>query len=67
MPLNGQGRSALETTNGRPLCPHCRVPLWIVHIDERDTGDQLAFECPCCEHAHTERRTGQVKRIPSAR
>ena len=51
MPLNGQGRSALETTNGRPLCPHCRVPLWIVHIDERDSDDQLAFECPCCEYA----------------
>ena len=67
MPLNGHGRSALETTNGRPLCPHCRVPLWIVHIDERDAGDQLAFECPCCEHAHTERPTGQVKRIRSAR
>ena len=36
-------------------------------FEERDTGDQLAFECPCCEHAHTERPTGQVKRIRSAR
>ena len=66
MPLNGQGRSALETTNGRPLCPHCRVPLWIVHIDKRDGYDQRAFECPRCEYAHTDRHA-QVNRIRSGR
>jgi hypothetical protein len=64
MPLNGQGRSALETTNGRPLCPHCRVPLWIFHIAELDADDQLGFECPHCEYVHINCHT-QVKRIRS--
>jgi transposase-like protein len=57
MPLQGHGRSALEVTNGRPLCPHCRLPMWLVHIDERDSDDQRYFECPRCGHAHTDRRT----------
>jgi transposase-like protein len=56
MPLQGHGRSALEMTNGRPLCPECRVPMWIVCINERDTDDQRVFECPRCGHAHTGRR-----------
>jgi RNase P subunit RPR2 len=51
----GHGRSSLETKNGRPLCPHCRVPLWIVHVEERDTDDQVSYECPHCGHAHTAR------------
>jgi hypothetical protein len=65
MPPNGHGRSSLETTNGRPLCPHCRVPLWIVHVDGRDAVDQLAFECPHCEYAHVNCHT-QVKHIRTA-
>jgi Zn-finger nucleic acid-binding protein len=60
MLLNGHGRSALEMTNGRPLCPQCRVPLWIVHIDEREADDRRAFVCPRCEHTHADRG---VKRI----
>ena len=24
------GRSSLERTNGRPLCPQCRAPMWSV-------------------------------------
>ena len=67
MPLNGQGRSAPEMTNGRPLCPDCRAPLWLVRIDERDADDRLAFECPRCEHAHIDRRTPELKRIRFAR
>ena len=66
MPLNGHVAQRLKRRTDARSAP-MPVPLWIVHIDERDAGDQLAFECPCCEHAHTERRTGQVKRIPSAR
>ena len=57
MPLQGHGRSALEVTNGRPLCPRCRVPLFLVNIDERDLDDQRVFECPRCGHSHTDRHT----------
>jgi len=56
MPLQGHGRSAPAMTNGRPLCPHCRVPLWLVYIDEGDAEDQYCFECPRCEHSRIERR-----------
>jgi Zn-finger nucleic acid-binding protein len=57
MPLQGHGRSALEVTNGRPLCPNCRVPLWLVYVHERDSDDQRSFKCPRCGHVHTDRRT----------
>ena len=61
MPLQTNGRSALEMTNGRPLCPHCRVPLWLVYVDEGDTEDQRFFECPHCAHSHTDRHTSSNK------
>jgi transposase-like protein len=57
MSLQGHGRAALEMTNGRPLCPRCRVPLWLVCVEERDTDVQRSFECPRCGQAHTDRRT----------
>jgi transposase-like protein len=57
MPLQGHGRSAFEMTNGRPLCPACRVPMWIVYINERDADDQCSFECPRCGQVNTGRRT----------
>jgi hypothetical protein len=56
MPLQGHGRSSLEVTNGRPLCTQCRVPMWAVFTDKRETEDQRAFECPCCGQAHNSRR-----------
>jgi hypothetical protein len=54
MSLHGHGRSALHMSNGRPLCPECRVPLWIVYVDERD-DDERFFECPRCGHTHIDR------------
>jgi len=55
MSLQSHGRSSLEMTNGRPLCPQCRVPLWLVYVDEGDTEDQRFFECPRCAHSHNDR------------
>jgi transposase len=57
MPLQGHGRSAIETTNGRPLCPECRVPMWIVYVKERSSDDRHSFECPRCGHVHNARYT----------
>ena len=30
------GRSSLETTNGRPLCPQGRAPMWTLHMSAFD-------------------------------
>ena len=49
------GHSSLERTNGRPLCPKCRAPLWIVRIEtEKIANAKRAFQCPRCEHSHVE-------------
>jgi Zn finger protein HypA/HybF involved in hydrogenase expression len=56
MSLHGHGRSTMRTTNGRPLCPDCRLPLWLVCIEEHETEDRHSFECPRCGHMRTERR-----------
>ncbi len=49
------GHSSLERTNGRPLCPKCRVPLWIIRIEpETIANAKRAFQCPRCEHSHVE-------------
>ena len=55
MPLTSRGHSSLERTNGRPLCPWCRAPLWSVRVQpEKTAGDERAFKCPRCEHSHIE-------------
>jgi transposase-like protein len=56
MPLQGHGRSALEMTNGRPLCTQCRVPMWAVYTGKGERDDQRSFECPRCGHAYNDRR-----------
>ena len=46
------GRSSLERTNGRPLCPRCRAPMWSVRFrPEKSADDKRAFQCPRCEVA----------------
>ena len=48
------GRSSLESTNGRPLCPQCRAPMWSVRFQsEKAADDKKTFQCPRCEHSHT--------------
>jgi RNase P subunit RPR2 len=47
------GRSSLERTNGRPLCPQCRAPMWSVRFPpEKAADDKITFQCPRCEHSH---------------
>ena len=41
------GRSSPEKTNGRPLCPKCRAPMWNVRSDK--AADDKIFQCPRCE------------------
>jgi hypothetical protein len=53
MTLSGQ--SSLERTNGRPLCPKCRAPLWIVRSEPGKIANaKRVFQCPRCEHSHVE-------------
>jgi len=50
------GRLSLERTNGRPLCPQCRAPMWSVPSQsENTTDDKRTFQCPRCEHSHVEK------------
>ena len=53
MPLTSRGHSSLERTNGRPLCPRCRAPLWSVRVEPEKTASET-FQCPRCEHSHIE-------------
>ena len=47
------GRSSLERTNGRPLCPQCKAPMWSVRFrPEKAADDKITFQCPRCEHSH---------------
>ena len=47
------GRSSLERTNGRPLCPQCRAPMWSVRLrPEKAADDKITFHCSRCEHSH---------------
>ena len=44
------GRSSLEKTNGRPLCPQCRAPMWNVRFQpDKAADDKRTFQCPRCE------------------
>jgi transposase-like protein len=57
MPLTSHGHSFFEMANGRPLCPKCRAPLWIIRVQpEKTADDKRAFQCPRCEYSHVEVR-----------
>jgi RNase P subunit RPR2 len=54
MRFDNRTHASLEMTNGRPLCPRCRAPLWSVRVQLEDTADdKRMFQCPRCEHSHT--------------
>jgi RNase P subunit RPR2 len=58
MPLNGRGQLSLEKTNGRPLCPKCRAPLWSIRGEPGPAADaKRTFQCPRCEHSHFSEHT----------
>jgi transposase-like protein len=43
----------LEMTNGRPLCPQCRAPMWSIRVQpEKTADDKRTFQCPRCEYSH---------------
>jgi hypothetical protein len=49
---------SLEITNGRPLCPKCKAPMWGVHVGSAKTADdKRTFQCPRCEHSQAVRFT----------
>jgi RNase P subunit RPR2 len=53
MRFDNRIHASLEMTNGRPLCPRCRAPLWSVRVQLEDTADdKRMFQCPRCEHSH---------------
>jgi hypothetical protein len=46
MRFDNRIHASLETTNGRPLCPRCRAPLWSVRVQLEDTADdKRMFQC----------------------
>jgi hypothetical protein len=50
------GPSSLERTNGRPLCPQCRAPMWSIRFQpEKAADDKRTFQCPRCEHSQNVR------------
>ena len=52
MAFVSSGHSSLEMTCGRPLCPRCRVPMWSIRVEPKNTGeDKHMFQCPRCEHS----------------
>jgi transposase-like protein len=55
MPLTNHGHLSLQKSNGRPLCPQCSAPLWIVRVEpDKIASDKRAFQCPRCEYSHVE-------------
>jgi hypothetical protein len=53
MRFDNRIHASLEMTNGGPLCPQCRAPLWSVRVQLEDTADdKRMFQCPRCEHSH---------------
>ena len=52
MPHGNWGYLSLDRTNGRPLCPRCRAPLWSIRVPTEQTADdRRTFQCPRCEHS----------------
>jgi hypothetical protein len=51
MQFSRHGNLSLEMTNGRPLCPKCKAPMWIIRIHpERAANKGRTFQCPRCEY-----------------
>jgi hypothetical protein len=39
----------------QPKCPKCGLPMWLARIEpDKPDHDRRTFECPSCEHSHTE-------------
>jgi hypothetical protein len=54
MPLTNRGHLSLEKSDGRPLCPPCRAPMWSIRVQREQTADnKRTFQCPRCEYSHT--------------
>jgi transposase-like protein len=54
MPLTNCGHLSLQKSNGRPLCPKCRAPMWSIRVQAEKAADhKQTFQCPRCEHSHT--------------
>jgi len=48
---------SLEMTNGRPLCPKCKAPMWSIRIrPERAADEGRTFQCPRCEYSYMDVR-----------
>src|SRR6476660_7408038 len=58
------GNLPLEMTNGRPLCPKCKAPMWSVRFEPaKTTDDKRTFSgCLLCPR----KRTFAVTRVMSA-
>ncbi len=75
MALTSRGHFILELTNGRPLCPRCRAPIWGLRVQhEKLAYEKLTFQCPRCEHSHmnvafpeTQTSIGPIVRIAKNR
>jgi hypothetical protein len=38
-----------------PKCPNCGAPMWLSCIEpDKPDHDRRTFECPQCDHSHTE-------------
>ncbi len=35
--------------SGRPLCPVCKLPMWLVQPDDDAASHEHRFECPVCK------------------
>lgn len=69
MPLTSRGHLALQTTNGRPLCPRCKAPMWGLRDQpEKIAYEKLTFQCPRCEYfSQTQTSVGAIARVAKAR
>jgi transposase-like protein len=56
MQFSSHANLSMEMTNGRPLCPKCKAPMWGVHVEPAKTADdKRTFQCPRCEHSQAVR------------
>ena len=53
MRFDNRSHASLEMSNGRPLCPRCRAPLWSVRVQLEDTADdKRTLQYPRSEHSY---------------
>ena len=58
MQFSSHANLSLEMTNGRPLYPMCKAPMWSVRYDPAKTvDDKRTFQCPRCDHFQAVRFT----------